>query len=201
MQGVGLDFAALKERITPAAPPFRLEKPLDLAPAEEIINTARIVDACANRSREALRVLEDYTRFVRGDTFLSGQLKKLRHQLAEAIALLPDNLLLQARDTLHDVGTTITTPQELERASPRAVAQANAKRLQEALRSLEEFGKVLNPDFGSAIEQLRYQVLYSGKSAAGRRRPYGSIGASEALCAGDRRPMPAPRWLAPCAKR
>ncbi len=157
LQGIGVDFAALKERITPAAPPFRLEKPLDLAPAAEIINTARIVDASANRSREALRVLEDYTRFVRGDAFLSGQLKNLRHQLTDALALLPGDLLLQARDTLHDVGTTLTTPQELERASPRVVAQANLKRLQEALRSLEEFGKVLNPDFGSAIEQLRYQ--------------------------------------------
>jgi thiamine-phosphate pyrophosphorylase len=172
LQDIGLDFLVLQERITPAAPPFHLEKPLDLAPAAEIINTARIVDASANRSREALRVLEDYTRFVRGDAFLSGQLKTLRHDLTEAIALLPNHLLLQARDTLHDVGTTISTPQELERASPRAVAQANVKRLQEALRSLEEYGKVLNPDFGSAIEQLRYQsytlesALLSGSDLA-----------------------------------
>jgi thiamine-phosphate pyrophosphorylase len=157
LEGIGLDFAVLKEQITPQAPPLRLEVSLDLAPASEVVDTARILDASANRAREALRVLEDFARFVRGDAFLSTQLKNLRHQLAEALQQLPAHLLLQARDTLHDVGTAIATAQELERASPRAVAQANAKRLQEALRSLEEFGKVLDPAFGQAIEQLRYQ--------------------------------------------
>ena len=157
LEGIGLNYAALQEGITPPAPPLRLEKPLDLSPTTEIMDTARIVDAAANRAREAMRVMEDFVRFVRGDAFLSARLKSLRHQLAEALELLPSDLLLQARDTLHDVGTAITTAREQERESPRAVAQANAKRLQEALRSLEEFGKVLNPAFGQAVEQLRYQ--------------------------------------------
>ena len=34
---------------------------------------------------------------------------------------------------------------------------ANAKRLQETLRSLEEYGKILDPAFGQDIEQLRYR--------------------------------------------
>jgi thiamine-phosphate pyrophosphorylase len=157
LEGVGLDFTALKTRITPAQQPIRLETPLDLTPASEATDTARVMDASANRAREALRVLEDYARFVRGDAFLCGALKKLRHQLATALEQLPDSTLLRARDTLGDVGTTISTPQELERASGRAVAQANAKRLQEALRSLEEFGKVLDAGFGQAMEQLRYE--------------------------------------------
>ncbi|HWY88298.1 MAG TPA: thiamine phosphate synthase [Gemmataceae bacterium] len=157
LEGIGLDFNALKDRITPPAQPLRLEAPLDLGPANESIDTARIVDASANRAREALRVLEDFARFVRGDAFLSGRLKNLRHQFAESLEHLPAHLLLQSRDTLHDVGTTITTPQEQERASPDDVARANAKRLQEALRSLEEFGKILNSDFGQTIEQLRYE--------------------------------------------
>jgi thiamine-phosphate pyrophosphorylase len=157
LEGIGLDFAALKNRITPPPRAIHLEQPLDLAPACDAIDTARIIDASANRSREALRVLEDYARFVRGDAFLSAKLKGLRHQLAEALDQLPASVLLQARDVLHDVGTTIATAQEQERASPAAVVRANAKRLQEALRSLEEFGKVLDPVFGQAIEQLRYQ--------------------------------------------
>jgi thiamine-phosphate pyrophosphorylase len=157
LEGIGLDFAALKDRVTPPAPTLHVGEPLDLAPACEEIDTARILDASANRAREALRVLEDYARFVHADPFVSARLKNLRHQLAEALEQLPIHLLLQARDTLHDVGTTITTAQEQERASPRAVVHANAKRLQEALRSLEEFGKVLNPSFAQAIEQLRYQ--------------------------------------------
>jgi thiamine-phosphate pyrophosphorylase len=157
LEGIGLDFAALKEQITPTAPPLRLEEPFEWTPAAEAVDTARILDASANRAREALRVLEDYARFVRGDAFLTSQLKDLRHRLAEALGELPCRLLLCSRDTLHDVGTTITTAREQERASSLDVAQANAKRLQEALRSLEEFGKVLSPVFGAAAEELRYR--------------------------------------------
>jgi thiamine-phosphate pyrophosphorylase len=157
LEGIGLDFAALKDRVAPPAAPLGPAEPLDLAPACEEIDTARILDASANRAREALRVLEDYARFVQGDSLVSARLKNLRHQLAAALEQLPLYLLLQARDTLHDVGTNITTEQEQERASPSAVVRANAKRLQEALRTLEEYGKVLNPSFARVIERLRYE--------------------------------------------
>ena len=69
------------------------------------MDTARILDVSANRAREALRVLEDYARFVLNDAFLTGQLKQLRHDLAQALSLLPESLLLESRDTFHDVGT------------------------------------------------------------------------------------------------
>src|SRR5206468_8936248 len=46
---------------------------------------------------------------------------------------------------------------ERERHSLSEVAQANLKRLQEALRSLEEFGKLLGGNLGERIEQLRYR--------------------------------------------
>lgn len=157
LENIGLDFAVLKHKIAPEAPPLVLDEPLDFAPAIDSMDTARVVDAAANRAREALRVLEDFTRFVRADALLTKQLKTMRHDLAEVLALLPAHLLLQARDTVHDVGTSLRTESEYERATPLAVAQANAKRLQEALRSLEEFGKVLEPTFGQAIERVRYQ--------------------------------------------
>src|SRR5206468_1638357 len=41
--------------------------------------------------------------------------------------------------------------------SPRAVAIANCKRLQEALRSMEEYGKLRAPALGQALEALRYR--------------------------------------------
>lgn len=157
LEDLGLDLAALKERIAPSAPDLPVEEPIELAPPGETIDVARILDASANRAREALRVLEDYTRFVRNDVFLTAQLKELRHRLAAALAELPAGLLLQARDTLGDVGTTVSTEREQQRASSRDVVLAAAKRLQEALRSLEEYGKVLSPTVGMAIEQLRYQ--------------------------------------------
>src|SRR5262249_39144008 len=62
------------------------------------------------------------------------------------------------RDTLHDVGTTLTTAQEQYRGSAADVVQANARRLQEAMRTLEEFGKVFHPSLGQDLEKLRYRT-------------------------------------------
>jgi len=168
LEGIGLNFGILKNRINPPAPALQLEKPFEIKPATEIVDTARILDVSANRAREAFRVLEDFARFVRGDSFLSEQLKNQRHQLAEALQRLPDNLLLHARDTIHDVGTEITTSAEQERDSPRAVVRVNAKRLQEALRSLEEYGKVLDIDFAAIMKQLRYQAYTLEQALTGR---------------------------------
>jgi thiamine-phosphate pyrophosphorylase len=56
------------------------------------------------------------------------------------------------------VGTTATAPTEYERASPSHVATVNLKRLQESLRSLEEFGKVFGPELGRELEALRYRA-------------------------------------------
>src|SRR5229473_1395465 len=121
------------------------------------INLARILDASANRAREALRVLEDYCRFTLNDAFLSGELKRLRHELADALAVLPSQHLLEARETERDVGRDLTASGEESRPSLAAVLHANCKRLQEALRSLEEFGKVRSPEMGQNLEKLRYQ--------------------------------------------
>jgi thiamine-phosphate pyrophosphorylase len=158
LEAVGLNFARLEAEIAPSKPPITLEEPLDLGEPREQVDLARILDAAANRAREGLRVLDDYCRFVLDDAFLSAELKRLRHDLTAALGELPPRLLLEARNTLGDVGLTISTPGEQERAHLKNVAQVNMKRLQEALRSLEEFGKLHSPDFGRAIEGLRYRA-------------------------------------------
>ena len=56
------------------------------------------------------------------------------------------------------MGTTATAGGEYERASPAHVAVVNLKRLQESLRSLEEFVKVFGPDLGRELEALRYRA-------------------------------------------
>jgi len=122
------------------------------------IDAARVLDASFNRAREAARVLEDYCRFALDDRFLTEQVKELRHGLAAAARKLPQHTLLAARETLRDVGTTATAGGEYQRVSPAHVAVVNLKRLQESLRSLEEFGKVFGPDLGRELEALRYRV-------------------------------------------
>ena len=174
LAALGLDFARFHHAIVGETAPLVMEEPLLLHDMAEEVDTGRILDAAANRAREALRVLEDHCRFVRADAGLSGQLKQLRHDLAQALNLLPASLLLAGRDTLHDVGTPISTAEEWERPSLAAVVQANAKRLQEALRSLEEHGKILSVEFAQQIEQIRYQsytlerALVQGDAARAR---------------------------------
>src|SRR5260370_16546221 len=158
-ESLGLIFAHLEEEIVGAqGASLPLDEPLDLSEHPEQIDTARILDAAANRAREGLRVLEDYCRFALDDAFLTAELKRLRHDLAEALSALPANLLLQARATLQDVGTEITTAREQDRRSLDDVANAGMKRLQEALRSLEEFGKLASADLGRALEAIRYRA-------------------------------------------
>jgi thiamine-phosphate pyrophosphorylase len=171
LQPFGFDHERLQANIVGTSSPLVMDEPLMLSQPTEEFDTARILDASANRAREALRVLEDYARFTLADAFLSGQLKQLRHDLTQALGLLPASLLLEARDTPHDVGTAISTDAEWERASLPAVVQANAKRLQESLRSLEEYGKLVAVEFAQKIEKIRYQtytleraIVQSGKA-------------------------------------
>ena len=117
----------------------------------------RVLDAAANRAREGLRVVEDYVRMVLDDRFLTGELKHLRHDLQQALRGLAVDDLLASRDTLADVGTAVSTVAESTRTDLASVAAANWKRLQEALRSLEEYAKVVDPAQGAAIERLRYR--------------------------------------------
>jgi thiamine-phosphate pyrophosphorylase len=131
----------------------------------------RIIDANLNRAREALRVLEDLARFALNSPDVSARLKALRHGLQDAATGLGiDRLrLLAARDTEGDVGTTITTANEGVRADLRSLGIANAMRLTEALRSIEEAAKLhpsgprLNnatpaPNAWAAFESLRYRA-------------------------------------------
>jgi thiamine-phosphate pyrophosphorylase len=159
LESFGLQWDLFEAQLPAATkPPIELDEPLAIAETTERIDLARIVDANANRAREALRAVEDYCRFALDDAFLSRETKQLRHDLAEALADFPSNLLLEARETQRDVGTGITSSAEQSRHSLGAVVRANLKRLQEALRSLEEHGKIVDPRVGSALERLRYRT-------------------------------------------
>ena len=124
----------------------------------ELTAVYRILDANANRAREALRVAEDAARFALDRADLSEALKRLRHDLRTALGTLDARRLLAARDTAGDVGTAITTDAERRRDGIPDVARAALKRLSEALRVLEESGKVVDASVAAAVEQLRYRA-------------------------------------------
>jgi thiamine-phosphate pyrophosphorylase len=117
----------------------------------------RLVDASANRASEGLRVVEDCVRFVLDDRHLTELCKRLRHDLAAALAAVPFEQRLAARETQADVGTELTMPSERQRPDLESVLTANFLRLEESLRSLEELGKIIDPDMAAQIRHIRYQ--------------------------------------------
>jgi thiamine-phosphate pyrophosphorylase len=127
--------------------------------ADDSALVMRTIDASANRVREGMRVVEDYARFVLNDRILTTELKQCRHELAGALSVLDNDALVRCRDTPGDTGTSVTTKREHSRQSLTDVVLANLKRMQEALRTVEEFSKVLQGDasVSAAVEQIRYR--------------------------------------------
>jgi len=164
LQDHGLDELALVARISDAT--GFSDAPIDadftLTPVARTetdrTDTLRIIDAAINRAREGLRVVEDFVRFSCDDVYLTGLLKKLRHDLTSSIGGISAVSLLAARETSRDVGTDLSTAAEGDRATPQAVLRANLKRAEEALRTLEEFGKVVDPQIGVNIQAIRYRL-------------------------------------------
>ena len=123
------------------------------------------MDAAANRAREGLRVVEDYVRFVLDDRHLTELCKQLRHDLTEALGRISMEHRLAARETQADVGTVLTTAAEQSRADAAGVLAANFARLQESLRSLEEFGKLFDAGLAAVFKQMRYRAYTLQRAA------------------------------------
>jgi thiamine-phosphate pyrophosphorylase len=128
----------------------------------------RMIDANLNRSREGLRVLEDVARFLLDDAGLSRGLKTLRHDLARQTRSLRLELL-SGRDSELDVGRPDGTSREASKGdanmtSPENILDlvtANAKRVEESLRVVEELAKLpeLSPMLDSTVfEQTRFSL-------------------------------------------
>jgi thiamine-phosphate pyrophosphorylase len=132
--------------------------PLDLGEPAQTIDLGRMLDASANRAQEGLRVVEDYVRFALDDAGLTRRLKDVRHRLGHALRGLDSDLLIGSRDTTGDVGARIMTTSEQSRENIRAVLSANFKRTAEALRSLEEYAKLVDVWLAGRFEVLRYDV-------------------------------------------
>jgi len=133
----------------------------------------RIIDANANRCAEGIRVIEEIARFSLADGDLSRRLKEIRHEtrrLASALA----GARLEHRDSDGDVGREVTTRSEGRRDSLADVARANFARAEEALRVLEEFGKLIDPERARRFKALRFE-LYSIEKRSFAGSPGGAV--------------------------
>jgi len=122
----------------------------------------RMIDANLDRASEGLRVLEDVARFLLNNTELSQRLRTLRHDLARETKSLRVGLLSQ-RDSEHDVGYAYPiTPGERDpnMKTPSIpgsldLVTANAKRVEESLRVIEEIAKL--PEISSLLNSARFE--------------------------------------------
>ncbi len=116
--------------------------------------TLRIIDANLNRIGEGLRLLEDLARLLLNDATLTQQLKTMRHSLITSDWSF-NRQLLQSRDSESDVGTNIEAPEQAKQRELPLMVVANARRVQEALRILEELAKI--PDNTSKLDSEKFK--------------------------------------------
>ncbi len=152
-------FTEEKTAETILGAPLVMDEPLTLDFGETPPGLTRLVDAVGNRLREGLRVLEDHGRFVDENAWLVERLKKMRHEVDALLVRIPGTLqLIQSRDVTGDSGAGLRTGAERERKDTSDIQRSNWKRVQEALRSLEEHAKVVAPSLSQNWESLRYQA-------------------------------------------
>ena len=101
----------------------------------------RIIDANLNRAGEGLHLLEDLARLILDDAGLSQQLKTIRHEIVRG-DLAFNQQLIQSRNSEGDVGVDIEALGEEKQRELPIMVVANARRVQESLRILEELSKI-----------------------------------------------------------
>ncbi len=116
----------------------------------------RIIDANLNRSKEGLRVCEEISRFHLKNRTMTKKLNTLRHELTAVLktSKIDSFLLFQERDAENDVGKAFA--QGAQRKSFKGIFMANAQRTKEALRVLEEFLKLFDPQASKKLQKLRF---------------------------------------------
>jgi len=132
--------------------------------------TFRIIDASLNRAAEGLRFLEDTARFVLNDAALTEQLKTIRHEIITGDWPFHQQLI-QSRDSQGDVGINIEVEGGKDKKSLASAVVANSRRVQEALRTLEEVAKIeggVLPVSSEKLQQARFAMYTIEKNLISR---------------------------------
>lgn len=116
----------------------------------------QIIDANLNRTKEGLRVCEDICRFHLKNTAISKSLSNMRHRLTAIIknAKCDPLMLIQHRDASGDIGKAFSLGPK--RKAFKGIFLANAQRVKESLRVLEEFMKLFDVTASKKIQKLRF---------------------------------------------
>ena len=125
-----------------------------MTPSDAISRVYRIIDASMNRVGEGLRLLEDVARLLLGEAGITEQLKVMRHELVRVDNSLQQKLL-ESRYSAGDVGVDVEVAGEEKQRDLPTIVVANARRVQEALRTLEELAKL--SEMASYIDSEKFK--------------------------------------------
>jgi len=122
-------------------------------------NTYRIIDANINRVSEGIRVLEDHSRFVKENKNINEKFRNIRHKARKILKEL-DNDLIRSRESSADNGLKISQSSKLDnKTTEKELLLSNFKRIQEAVRSIEENLKIIGEyDKSKQFEDIRFEV-------------------------------------------
>lgn len=126
----------------------------------------RIIDANYNRAKEAIRVAEEVSRFHLREARLTARLKRVRHDLTQALLRLkiPYRRLLEVRNSKEDVGRA-SFIRDKRRSGWRDLVLSNLKRAQEAMRVLEEVSKMGVTQSSASFQRIRFRLYELEKEA------------------------------------
>ena len=114
--------------------------------------TLRIIDANCNRIGEGLRFLEDIARFILNDSASSHELRTIRHSLVKSLSKFGTELLSN-RDSEADVGANARLADKPQNLA--SLVAANSKRVEEALRVIEEIAKL--PEISPILDSEEFK--------------------------------------------
>jgi thiamine-phosphate pyrophosphorylase len=124
-----------------------------------------ILDANFNRAREGLRVCEDIDRFILRSESRAKTTQAIRHRLTRILKHCEPESLLKARDIQSDFGKK-PHPWERKRSNWKDMYLANAQRVKESLRVLEEAAKLVDTKQSRNIKKLRFDMYELEKRSA-----------------------------------
>lgn len=122
-------------------------------------------------------MVEEICRFVIENQNLTAAIKKLRSDLTKIIRISEyqkekeqklriSEKMMEARRSLSDVGAKLYTKSEAKRKNVIDIFHSNIKRVEEAVRVLEEFSKLIDPNSGKRFKAIRMKVYQVEKRVA-----------------------------------
>ncbi len=117
----------------------------------------RILDANINRAREGIRVIEESLRFVFQKKEFAEKLRGLRHEVSHIplVLKISSAKLFNCRESETDIGKKRI---ESDRKDLQEIIASNFSRVEESVRVLEEYSRIINPKATGKIKKIRFDL-------------------------------------------